>query len=76
MALEPGTTLGQYEIPSLLGAGELYRARDSQSGVPLPDIIETGPRRHGRTEEDRATGVTKVVESELRRCSQPEEARR
>jgi serine/threonine protein kinase len=30
MALEPGTTLGHYEIRALIGVGEVYRARDTK----------------------------------------------
>jgi len=47
MALQPGTTLGPYEIVSLIGAGgmgEAYRARDPRLNREvaikgLPDVV-------------------------------------
>ena len=53
MALEPGTTLGHYEILSSLGAGgmgEVYRAKDTKLGREvaikvLPEGFSDEPER-------------------------------
>jgi serine/threonine protein kinase len=50
LPLKPGTSLGPYEIVSLLGAGgmgEVYRARDTKLSrdVALKILPEDPPRR-------------------------------
>ena len=66
MALQPGTTLGPYEILSLIGAGgmgEVYRARDPRLGRDvaikvLPPALVTDPDRLRRFEQEaRAVGA-------------------
>src|SRR6185295_18148623 len=60
MALTAGTTLGAYEIVSLLGAGgmgEVYRARDTRLGRDvaikvLPDLFLDDPERVGRFQRE------------------------
>ena len=50
MALDPGTTLGHYEIVSSLGAGgmgEVYRAKDTKLGreVAIKLLLDDFPQR-------------------------------
>jgi Tol biopolymer transport system component len=60
MALSAGTTLGVYEIISLLGSGgmgEVYRARDTKLGRDiaikvLPDLFVDDPERVGRFQRE------------------------
>ena len=60
MALEPGTTLGHYEVLSSLGAGgmgEVYRARDTKLGREvaikvLPEGFSDEPERMARFERE------------------------
>jgi serine/threonine protein kinase len=57
MALAPGTILGQYEIASALGAGEVYRAHDTrlQREVAikvLPQSLTSDPDRLRRFEQE------------------------
>ena len=60
MALEPGTTLGHYEILSSLGAGgmgEVYRARDTKLGREvaikvLPEGFSDEPERMARFDRE------------------------
>ena len=63
MALEPGTTLGNFEIVSSLGAGgmgEVYRAKDMKLGRDvaiklLPEDMAKDPERLGRFEREART---------------------
>ena len=60
MRLEPGTTLGHYEILSSLGAGgmgEVYRAKDTKLGREvaiklLLEEVSTDPERLARFEKE------------------------
>ena len=60
MPLDPGTTLGPYEITSALGAGgmgEVYRAKDTRLGRDvaikiLPKEMSTDPARKQRFERE------------------------
>jgi len=60
MKLAPGTCIGTYEIPSLLGAGgmgEVYRARDSRLGRDvalkvLSAAVAADPYRLARFERE------------------------
>ena len=60
MALEPGTTLGYYEVLSSLGAGgmgEVYRARDTKLGREvaiklLLEEVSADPERLARFERE------------------------
>jgi eukaryotic-like serine/threonine-protein kinase len=60
MTLTGGTTLGAYEIVSLLGRGgmgEVYRARDTRLGRSvaikvLPDLVAADPERIARFERE------------------------
>ncbi len=60
MALRPGTTLGQYEIVSSLGAGgmgEVYRAKDLELGREvaiklLLEEVSQDPERMARFERE------------------------
>ena len=65
MSLEPGQSLGRYEIVERIGAGgmgEVYRARDEKLGRDvaikvLPSSLASDPERLARFEqEDRAAG--------------------
>ena len=50
MTLSPGTRLGPYEIPALIGAGgigEVYRARDPRMGRGVAIKVAAEARRHG-----------------------------
>jgi len=63
MRLEPGTTLGRYEIVSILGVGgmgEVYRARDPRlrrevAVKVLPEAMAKDPERLGRFELEART---------------------
>jgi Tol biopolymer transport system component len=60
VALQPGSTLGPYEILSLIGAGgmgEVYRARDRKLNREvaikvLPDLLARDPERLGRLKRE------------------------
>ena len=60
MSLQPGTTLGPYEVAALIGQGgmgEVYRAKDTKLGRDvalkvLPDLFAGDPERLARFQRE------------------------
>ena len=57
MSLAPGTRLGPYEVVALIGAGEVYRARDTKLNRDvalkvLPDLFAADPERLARFQRE------------------------
>ena len=86
MALAPGTTVGPYEIISLIGAGgmgEVYRARDSRLGrevalklLPASFAADAERLRRFETHDGRTLRLLTVIDECTRKCLAIRVARR